>query len=97
MRIAVLVALVFALWASQDCPATAVRVGAVVVYVAGLAILVTSRAAAVAMAGFTLVGAGLFVLLEVVADLPAAGIVTGAALGALTALGARSAVRERAS
>lgn len=89
-RIAVLTALVALLWACQDCPLLAVRLGAVVAYPAGLALVVSSRAAALACVGLTVVGAGVFVGLDMAARLPFAGTVTGAVLATVVLLGARA-------
>jgi hypothetical protein len=85
-RLAALVVLVALLWACQDCPLLAVRVGALVVYVVGVTALAPSRATALAFAGLTAVGAGAWVLLTVL-GVPYAGTVTGLTLAVVLALG----------
>lgn len=94
-RFSVLALLLVAVFAAQDATSLPVRVGAVAVFVVGAALAAPSRATAVAAAGLTAVGAGLFVLLSMAAGLPFAGTATSIVLAALLWLGGRAAVRER--
>ena len=91
-RFVVLAALVALLWACQDAPWIAVRVGGLVVYVVGVTAVVPSLAAAVAFAGLTALGGGAFLLLALVAHVPFAGTVTGLILAGLLLAGSWSAV-----
>lgn len=90
-RFAALAALVALLWACQDCPLVAVRVGALVVYVVGVTAVVPSLPTALAFAGLTALGGGVFLLLAVVAHVPLAGTLTGLLLAVVLLLGSRSA------